>query len=165
VHTYEYAPLSRAGTSYVRVSTPLKTAPWNSSGPVGPPWWIVTLCGVAGSLFWKTIWNGVPAGAVSAAGSYLMPNAVIVMDGALPDPLAAGDADAPPLASAEAPALAAALAAAEAALLGAADATPLAVADAAELDTGVAEGAGAYVQPGAAVVQATTARARRATER
>ena len=33
-----------------RVSTPLKTSPLNTLGPVGSPWWMTMSCGVPGSL-------------------------------------------------------------------------------------------------------------------
>ena len=72
-------------------------------------------------MFWKRIWNGTPAGAVTASCSYLTPRALIVTRLAFAEPLGAGGP-----------------------------------ADAAELGAGVLEGAGAYVQPGLALVQAAT---------
>ena len=61
-----------------RVATPLKTSPLNSSAPVASPRWSATLCGVPGSLFSNSIWNGVSAGAVTVVCSNLMPSALIV---------------------------------------------------------------------------------------
>jgi len=104
---------------------------------------------VPASLFVKWIWNGWPAGAVSAAVSYATFCALIWRTVPPVAPLAAADA------GAEAGADAGALPAGE---LDAASDAP-GDAEPAELGAGVTDGAGAYVQPGVVAVHATTARA------
>jgi hypothetical protein len=69
LHTNPYVPAWSAGTSYVRSPGPGKISPLKTSGPVGLPVWMATLCGVPWSSFLKWIWKGFPAGADSSAVS------------------------------------------------------------------------------------------------
>src|SRR6188508_3815019 len=92
VHWKGYVPAARAGTWYWRVATPGKTSPLNLTAPVESL--ISTSCGVEASWLSNSITNGLSAGAVSAVGSYLMPDAVSLTTVALASPEAPGDPDA-----------------------------------------------------------------------
>ena len=63
------ARLRAAGRHRSSWPDPGRPRPVNTSGPVGEPSWIATLCGIDASWLSNSIWNGVSAGAVSAVGS------------------------------------------------------------------------------------------------